>query len=850
MANDPKPHLIINDGYYQCLDYKYPKTGRGGTFSIMERNRAIHGTALKRQLEAIKDQFQINKEADVDENLIKDGVVYVEFTSAWGYALKFESLDRDSSAINRQPFQLLNIRSEKRENEDQEEYRSHATLLLKEKGVSEFIKKVEEYLIGTNEKKGPEAGEKMVKGTAKNSKLLSNIELIKIATLKAFWTDGPEIPFPETDESIWWEVWFRKSDDGNADRVANVVNNLQTVGCQIGEAKLEFPEHIVRLIKGTITQLGSSLLLLDNLAELRKPVEIADIIYHSDKRVEQQNQTDYLEDLVSRTDVEINEHSTLICILDSGANNQNPLIGSVLPEVNRYSLKEGWGKDDSCDKGGHGTGVASLALYGDLIEVINSSERIRIFHGIESYKIFNPRDLNDPDFYAAVTIEAVNTPVVDRPEANRIYCMTVTDKRLSFNGRPSAWSAAIDEVAFGSAFEPRTPQIFIVSGGNVEIHKHDEYPNKNFLESIHDPAQAYNAITVGAYTRKDRIDVNIGLTPLALNGDMSPCNSTSLIWYSQWPNKPDIVMEGGNSTTNGTDISDDPSLKLLAVDAEYPNFLFQPFGDTSAAAALAAKLCAELRTEYPALWPETIRGLVIHSADWTDRMLQGKTLNMMSENEKSNLLRTFGYGIPSLARAKYSYNNSLTLIAESEIQPYKLEGSAGKYNDFNLYELPWPKDVLESLHELDAKLTITLSYYIEPNPGAKQYRYSNNYHYHSHSLDFAVIKPDEPVEIFRRRISANAELPEDEINNRGEPWAIGRKGTKGSIRKDFVTMSAEEMSKRNCIAIFPKNGWYKTRKKLQRFNEVVRYSLIISIETQKADLYTPVFTAIENRVDV
>jgi len=45
----------------------------------------------------------------------------------------------------------------------------------------------------------------------------------------------------------------------------------------------------------------------------------------------------------------------------------------------------------------------------------------------------------------------------------------------------------VDEMAFGSAFEPRTPHVFIVSGGNVEILKQDDYPNKNFLESIHDP---------------------------------------------------------------------------------------------------------------------------------------------------------------------------------------------------------------------------------------------------------------------------------------------------------------------------------------------------------------------------
>lgn len=64
MENNPKPHLIINDGYYQCFDYKYPKISMGAKFLIKERNRAIHGTMLKKQLEAIKEQFQINKEAE------------------------------------------------------------------------------------------------------------------------------------------------------------------------------------------------------------------------------------------------------------------------------------------------------------------------------------------------------------------------------------------------------------------------------------------------------------------------------------------------------------------------------------------------------------------------------------------------------------------------------------------------------------------------------------------------------------------------------------------------------------------------------------------------------------------
>ena len=90
--------------------------------------------------------------------------------------------------------------------------------------------------------------------------------------------------------------------------------------------------------------------------------------------------------------------------------------------------------------------------------------------------------------------------------------------------------------------------MFILSGGNVDINNPADFPDKNKSESIHDPSQSFNAITVGSYTRKDRIDAveRPGWLPLARNGGMSPSNSTSIRWDNQWSNKPDIVMEGGN----------------------------------------------------------------------------------------------------------------------------------------------------------------------------------------------------------------------------------------------------------------------------------------------------------------
>ena len=839
MAQDsPKKHIRFN-GYYNALEYKYPKNSFGPTFTEKDRNRNVHGNNILRQLEQIKNKFNIPEEVPLPQGIIRDDVLYVEFVSDWNYPLKFESLEQDKAEGL---FQLLNIREEQRVVDELIEYRYHVTVMMTEGGVSAFIKKVKEYLTKNIFYKGEDTG------NPRNHSLLNNIQTIQSATLQSFWTDSPEIPFPNQNANVWWEVWFRKTNDDGV-KINNVLENLRITGVEVGASELIFAEHRVRLVKGTALQLSQSLVLLDNLAELRKPQETADFISHKNDTYTEQRA--WADDLAQRTQVQLDDNSVLICLLDSGVNNSHPLIFPFLPDERLYSYNAAWGKTDGWPGGGHGTGVAGLALYGDLVDALATPHQIQILHGIESFKIIHNTDPNDPKLYGAVTEFATSAPIIDRPNSPRVFCMTITDREFAFKGRPSAWSAAVDKITFGSALDPITPQLFILSGGNVEINIHNEFPDKNHLESVHDPGQAYNAITVGTYTRKDRIDPATGYSHLAQNGGMAPTNSTSILWDRQWPLKPDIVMEGGNSSTNGTNVSDHESLKLLSTDKEHNRFLFTPFGDTSGAAALAAKMAAELKTEYPEYWPETIRALMIHSATWTDTMLNGQSINTFNELNRINLLRSVGYGVPNKEKALFSARNSLTIIAERTIQPYKLLKTSPIYNEYHLFKLPWPTDILrDTLFDQDVTLKVTLSYYIEPNPGSR--RYANNFQYHSHVLDFAVIKPNETEAVFKRRISAATELPDDEINGEGENWTIGRVRSKGSVKKDFITMSGADMAQRNCIAIYPKNGWYKTRKKLGKTESIIRYSLIISIETPNTDIdiYTPVLNQIGNLIVV
>lgn len=58
------------------------------------------------------------------------------------------------------------------------------------------------------------------------------------------------------------------------------------------------------------------------------------------------------------------------------------------------------------------------------------------------------------------------------------------------------------------------------------------------------------------------------------------------------------------------------------------------------------------------------------------------------------------------------------------------------------------------------------------------------------------------------------------IDNTEETYKAGK--VERFYQKDFVTMSGADIAVSNKIAVYPKPGWYRTRKKLHKENTVVR----------------------------
>lgn len=836
MPSFTNDHITIN-GRTEVLPFTSTQTGRSKVRPRTGIDRQQHGQSIEQQFNQAVQDFQEEEDR---------GFVYLVFKSPLGFLLDLQKFDKNHC-------RLASYRTIETQDQIGQTFTAYeATVYLNRRAISIFLRKIQEYITRDTSLTYNQDGTVKGGGNPLNQLLIANIEEIRAATLESFWQE-PELPFPIHGEAIWWEIWIsREGDDDLNNPIASIQETLDQAGIQVSTRYLVFPEHFVYLMRGTVTQLGSSLLYTDKLAEIRKPRETADF-FINDLDIPEQN--NWIQNLVERTDHLIDQSTVSICLLDYGVNITNPLLVNLIPETSLDAIEPAWTRTDTHSQG-HGTGMAGIALYGDITDILGSLERVQIYHHFESIKLLENNHTHDPSVYGAVTQEAVARGEAINPNFKRMVCMAVTSEEFDHKGRPSSWSSAIDQSLFGTPDDPNGNILFFVSAGNLPLETRKLYPLINDDHSIQDPAQSFNAITVGAYTLKDAINEqqfpNCEL--LARRGNMSACNTTSTNWESDWSRKPDVVFEGGNEALQNEDSIYPESLQLLTTSrGRLGRSWITTFCDTSASTALASRFAAELYYRYPNLWPETIRALIVHSADWTTAMLGNRAISNLSLNEKEKLFSQVGYGVPNMEKARYSANNSLSLIVERSIKPYKFERSRVMTDEFHVFDLPWPTEALQALFATTVKFKITLSYFIEPNPGNKQYEKAASYR--SHGLRFKMIDAGEGDMAFKRRVSKamrDEEVPH--TNEGGEHWVLGERiRNKGSIHKDIWEGTAADLATRNKIAIYPVGGWWKARPKQERYENVVRYSLIVTIETPPSDdidIYTPVMNLVNVPIDI
>lgn len=775
-------------------------------FETPIRNRQKHGEKLKKEINDI-----LNKNTKKISCSKSNLGTYLDFESSPNFELKIKSLEDSRSKIK-----LVNVQ--------EKENVQKATIFIPNGKEHIFLKKITQYLEEDNKNNKP-----------KNKDLIESINDIKETLIESFWI-GNIKHFPKSEKK-WCEIWVRDESDYTEKEFRELANKKNI---RLKRESLSFPERKVFLAETNKKDLMYFFENSNLLAEIRLAKTSQNIFVD----MSNYEQIEWGNDLKDR--IKFNNDSNIyISILDTGINNKHLLIDKFLSDNDINVYNKEW---SSTDLNGHGTAMAGVVLYGDLEEALSSSKPITINHRLESVKILPDNSKNDPQLFGAITVDSVSNLQIKEPNRKRSICMAVTTDESDEDGVPTSWSAAIDESASG--YIDGIKKLYIISAGNINnINEYRDYPESNKRNGVQDPAQSWNCLTVGAYTKKDQVDYEkYGLKAVLANyGGLSPFSRTSSWWDNKWPIKPEVLFEGGNLLQGGDDWFSDDCLDVLTLNNHHLNNQFTTFRATSSATAFASNFVAKLLERYPDAWPETIRGLVVHSAEWTSSMKE-QFLESESKTDYKKLLRICGYGVPNLERAISCAENSVNLIIESEIQPFELIKSNVKTKEMDIYELPWPKNVLEGLFNTEVTLKVTLSYFIEPSPG--EIGWKDKYKYSSCNLRFDINGANTKGELMAR-ISKAVELEEDISTASGVKWTLGSNNrTNGSIHSDSWTGTAAELANSNYIVVYPVSGWWKERKHLECYNKKIRYSLIVSLSTPKSDakLYTEIKNKIKNKV--
>lgn len=809
------PHIVLQAS---PESENFQRRGGGEEKPLPQRDRKAHAERLLGQLQQLQEAAE-RRSAEIPVAMVvgtKAGM-HVQFELEPGYVEALKSLED-----RRKHIELVATR----EAGD----KLFATVYVPNGQLSAFEHKVRKY----QTKNTPN-------GHPAHERLIAPVSAIRLAALRDFWTDT-EAEFPATNAVGRWEIWVR--DD--ADAIEQFERNIAAAGIEVAASHLAFPERRVYLARGTAQQLAASVEVVDAIAELRRAKESREFFV----KLRGPETKEWVDDLLGRASVDTKPSA--ICLLDSGLNLAHPLLEPFAEPRVRLGARPEWGANDQI---GHGTQMAGLALFGDLAPAVATTSPVEVHSVIESVKILPPPpDQTPEELHGVVTRDAVGLIEIAAPDRVRVFGMTVTTRDSRDRGQPSAWSAEVDQLAAG--VEGGVARVFILSAGNSNPAARGSHPAHLATEHVHDPGQAWNAVTVGACTSMWQITEQelAGWRAIAEAGDLSPSTSTSLTWQPAWPIKPEIVCEGGNCATDGSTVDECDSLSLLTISHEPLAKLFTTAGETSAACALAGRIAGAVRTRYPQLWPETVRGLLVHSAEWTETMLRRYGQGALREDVERRL-RYCGYGEASLARALWSAGDALTLIAEAEIQPFLQESRSDvKLNEMHVHQIPWPVETLRALGGTEVELRVTLSYFIEPNPARRGW--IRRHRYTSHGLRFDMQTPTESLDEFRARINKLAKEEDEEIaitSSDSADWVLGPKlRSKGSLHSDIWRGTATALAERQHIIVYPVGGWWKERPQLGRGNDKVHYALIVSVKSPvvDVDLYTPIANAVGLTVEV
>ncbi len=411
---------------------------------------------------------------------------------------------------------------------------------------------------------------------------------------------------------------------------------------------------------------------------------------------------------------EPDENTTGIQIIDSGIISNHPLLEKCIGGEANFQT----GELAVQDTVGHGTAMAGCAAYGDIEKAI--SEKVFnpsnwIFSAKVMYAEKNPAsDLVKAIYDPEKLIEHQLQEAVISFLSNSDYQIRVVN--ISLGNDHEVWhktysrqlplAALIDELAYTF---PNV--VFIVSAGNQHPKNIEEFDSietikenypKYLLENPHfkiiNPATSALAITVGSISPSLRIQQNrygeeqIKI-PIAEKDQPSPFSRTGPGINGMV--KPELVEYGGNLILDDNHgwISEDIGGKVVLLNNQTTTELIKFDYGTSFSASKVAHLAGQIANLYPQRTANFVKNVLLVGADFPfipkDDFYSSKNGKAMDDH-----INVCGFGLPSINKAIYSFDNRVILFDEGKLQLNKVKVYALQLPDIFFIEKGYKRIII------------------------------------------------------------------------------------------------------------------------------------------------------------
>lgn len=373
----------------------------------------------------------------------------------------------------------------------------------------------------------------------------------------------------------------------------------------------------------------------------------------------------------------------IVAVIDSGVRSAHPLLRPAIVGVEYI----GPGLGDGDDAAGHGTLVASLALFGSMENFLTDRRTpVQPAGRLLSIRVLDGQ-LQFPDDrpWEQYLLEALQLAV----EAGaRVINLSIGDPRVPYRPpRPTPVAALVD------LFIGAHPNIVVViSAGNFPLTEHSvdallsgAYPELLLGSNeagLLDPAPAALALTVGSLCSDDGqgADFRPASDVKPVGGPGRPSPFTRVGPGPAGMIKPELSAPGGSATVDtlqGRSRGNDPSTSVIGAGGTDQNRLLAHDAGTSFAAPLVSHAALRVLGRYPALSGNAARALLLLSTEEIEATVDSDRPAAARQQQR----RLTGYGRVSAERAETSTDHRAVLLAEHEIQ----------LDDVHLYVMPLPE---------------------------------------------------------------------------------------------------------------------------------------------------------------